>query len=136
MGLDDAPAFGEADPDLALAAAGFAAFEFESDAGEVAAEGGDVEAGDGAGQIGGGAGFAEGFEFFGTVEVFGDTEAHDLGAGPEHANEGVDVVGHEGGLVARVEGGEFDDDGGIVDGHKRLKRITEITEKLREHREV
>ena len=117
VGLDDAPAFGEADPDLALTAAGSAAFELEGDGCEVAAEGGDLEAGDSAGEPGGGAGFAEGFEFFGAVEIFGDTEAHDLGAGPEHADEGVDVVGDECLLVLRVEGGEFGDDGGVVDGH-------------------
>ena len=120
MGLDDAPAFGEADPDLALTAAGRAAFELERDGGEVAPEGGDVEAGDRTGEACGGARFAEGFEFFGAVEIFRDPEAHDLGPGPEHADEGVDVVGDEGLLVLRVERGEFGDDGGIVDGHSRF----------------
>ena len=64
MGLDDAPAFGKAHPDLALATASRVAFELECDGGEVAAEGGDVEAGDGAGEACGGTGPAEGFEFF------------------------------------------------------------------------
>ena len=109
MGLDDAPAFGEADPDLGLAAAdravGRGALEFEGDGGEVAAEAGDVQAGDGTGQVGRGAGFAEGFEFGGAVEVFADAEALDLISGPEHFDEGGDVVGDEGGLVAGVEGG-------------------------------
>ena len=117
VGLDDSPAFGEAHPDLALATASGAALELERDGGEVAAEGGDVEARDGAREAGRVTGFAEGFEFFGTVEVFGDTEAHDLRVGPKHADEGVDVVGDEGLLVLRVESGEFGDDGGIVDDH-------------------
>jgi len=61
--------------------------------------------------------FREGFEFAGAVEVFGHAEAHDLGGGPEHGYQGVDVVGYEGLFVARVEGGEFGDDGGVVDDH-------------------
>ena len=120
MGLDDAPPFGEAHPDLALTTVGRAAFELERDGGEVATEGGDVEAGDRTGEASGGARFAEGFELFGTVKIFADAEAHDLGPGPEHADEGVDIVGDEGLFVLRVEGGEFGDDGGIVDGHSRF----------------
>jgi hypothetical protein len=135
VGLHDAPAFGEADPDLALTAACRAAFELEGDGGEVAPEGGDVEAGDGAGEACGGARFAEDLEFFGAVEVFGDTEAHDLGAGPEHADEGIDVIGDEGLLVVRVEGCEFGDDGGVVDGHSKSES-QRTRRKKREHREV
>jgi hypothetical protein len=121
VGLDDAPAFGKADPDLALPAVNGTrvgcAVELHGDAGVVAAEGDDVEASDGAGETHGGAGFAEGFEFVGTIKVFGDTEAHHLGAAPEHGDEGVDIVRDESMFVAWVEGGEFGYDGWIVDGH-------------------
>src|ERR1700761_3322868 len=110
MRRDDAPAFGQADPALALSAAdgtagvaGGSAFEFERDAGEVAAKADDLEANDGAREIGGGASFAEGFELIGAVEIFTDAEAHDLRAGPKHGDEGVNVIGHQRLFVAGIE---------------------------------
>ncbi len=84
MGGYDAPAFGETRPDLGLtafdcAAFGSGALEFEGNAAVVGAEGDDIEPLDGAGKTDGWSGLAEGFEFFNTVEVFGDAEAHYVG---------------------------------------------------------
>jgi hypothetical protein len=120
VGGYDAPAFGEADPGLGLAAVGDCAvgvaFELQSDAAVAGAEGDDVEAEDFAGEVGGGAASAKGFELFDAVEVFRDSEAHDAGGGPEHGGEGFDVVADEGALVVGVEGLEFGDGSGVVDG--------------------
>ncbi len=79
VGLDDAPTFGEADPDLGLAAAdeavGGVAFELQGDAAVVGAEGDDLHADLSAGEADRGAGLAEGFYLFGAVEVFAGAEA-------------------------------------------------------------
>jgi len=83
----------------------------------VFAEGDDVEARDGAGKTLGGTGFAEGFDLVDAVEIFGHAEAHDLGRGPEHVGEGVDIVVDQSRFVHGVEGGEFGYGRGIVDGH-------------------
>src|ERR1700735_2845906 len=105
MRCDDAPAFRKANPGLALASPNDSivrgAGKFQRDLAKVLAERGDVETVNGASEVDRRPPFADGDDFLDAVEVLGCAEADRMGRGPEHRDEGFDLVVDKRCLVAR-----------------------------------
>ena len=106
MRRDDAPAFGKANPGLALASTNGPivgeAREFQRDLAEVVAERSDVETVDGASKVCGRPAFAEGDDFIDTVQVFSRAKSDGMRRDPEHRDERFDVVVDECGFVTGI----------------------------------
>src|ERR1700722_8532606 len=104
---NNAPSFSQTSPRLALAAVRDLArditLEGYRDAGKVLAEGDDLEPCDGARQVSRRTAFAKRLDLFDSIERLGGPEPRDVGRGPEHIDQGIDVVGNEGLFVARIK---------------------------------
>src|SRR5208282_3947224 len=123
MGLDNAPALREANPDLALPAthevrAG-SPFKFQRNACKIAAETDDIESLDSARQIRCRPRLPECLQLFRTIKILGNPESHDLWSIPKHFDQFFHIIRHQRPLVLRVERLEFCDNFRIVDGHRR-----------------
>jgi hypothetical protein len=118
---NDTPSLGKPGPCLALPAArdlarGIA-LEGYRDAGKVLAERDDLEPCDGARQVDRRTPFAKRLDFLNPIQCLGGPKPRDVGRGPEHANQGLDVVGNEGLFVTRIELAQLGYGGGVIDKH-------------------
>ena len=119
VGENDAPSLSEAGPGLALPAACDLAccvpLEGNRDAGEVFAERDDLEPCDGARQVGRRTAFAKRLDLFDSIERLGGPKPRRVRGGPEHIDQGLDVVGDEGLFVARIEFAQLGYGGRVID---------------------
>lgn len=111
MCRDNAPSFGQPDPDLALPAADCArcrrSLKLQCNAGEVEAETHNVQPRDCARQIGRRPAFAKGCKFLRSVEILSDAESHHLRTRPEHCHQCVDIVRNERLFIPQIERSQF-----------------------------
>jgi hypothetical protein len=118
---NDAPSLSKTGPCLALPAARDLArdiaLEGYRDAGKVLAERDDLKPCDGARQVGWRSAFAKRLNLFDSIQCLGGPEPRDVGRGPEHGDQGLDVVGNEGLFVTRIEFPQFGYGGGVIDQH-------------------
>ena len=121
VGENDAPSLSEAGPGLALPAAFDLAcgvpLEGNRDAGEVFAECDDLEPCNGARQVGWRSALAKRLDLFDSVQCLRGTEARDVGRGPEHGDQGLDIVGDERLFVPRIEFAQLGYGVGVIDLH-------------------
>jgi len=118
---NDSPALGKTHPDLALPARNrfsiHRALEFQRDAAEITAECDDVEPPNCAREICGRTAFAEGLNLLDSVQILSNAEAHRVWRRPEHPRQRFCIIGHERGLVFRVERLQLRDDCGVIYSH-------------------
>ena len=116
---DNAPSLGKAHPNLTLPPTddsfGCIAFKFERDTGKIVSETHYVQTRCRSRQIGRRPAFAKCLQLFVAVEILRDPKAHHLGRGPEHFDQGFDVVGDQCPLVARIEFLQFGNYAGKID---------------------
>jgi len=111
VGGNDAPAFRQSDPRLALPSSYelsiLGALELQCDATEVTSECDDVEPVHCPRQIRSRAAFSKSRDLFDAVQVLCEAHAHRVIGTPEHLRQLLDIVLHKGGLVLRIERLQF-----------------------------